>query len=74
MKFFSQPVSFVPVVLLGATSVMAQSSDTVITAIEAFTATSSALGTTVNGLNILNFAVSGFVRVSTPSFATAGMR
>ncbi|PIL26586.1 hypothetical protein GSI_12344 [Ganoderma sinense ZZ0214-1] len=60
MKFFSQLVSFVPVVVLGAVGAMAQSSDTVITAIEAFTATSSALGTTVDGLNILNFALSGF--------------
>ncbi|KAM5541752.1 hypothetical protein V8D89_004481 [Ganoderma adspersum] len=60
MKFFSQLVSFVPVVLLGAVGTMAQSSDVVITTIEAFTATSSALGTTVSNLNILNFAISGF--------------
>ena len=64
MKFFSQLVTFVPVVVLSAVGAMAQSSDVVITAIESFTATSSALGTTVSNLNILNFAVSGFVRIS----------
>ena len=66
MKFFSQLVSFVPVVLLGAVGTMAQSSDVVISTIEAFTATSSALGSTVNNLNILNFAISGFVRIFSP--------
>ena len=69
MKFFSQLVSFVPVVLLGAVGTMAQSSDVVITAIEAFTATSSALGSTVNNLNILNFAISGFVRLLSPKIS-----
>ncbi|PIL24583.1 hypothetical protein GSI_12467 [Ganoderma sinense ZZ0214-1] len=59
MKFFSQLVSFVPVVVLGAVGTMAQSSDTVITAIEAFTAKSSALCTTVRGLDFSNFVDTG---------------
>ena len=73
MKFFSQLVSFVPVVLLVAVGTMAQSSDVVITTIEAFTSTSSALGTVVSNLNILNFAVSGFVSIPQPQFKVAGV-
>ncbi|PIL27577.1 hypothetical protein GSI_10728 [Ganoderma sinense ZZ0214-1] len=60
MKFFSQLVSFVPVVVLGAVGAMAQSSDVVITAIGGFTATTSSLCTTCNNLSILNFLTSGF--------------
>ena len=58
-------------VLLGAVGTMAQSSDVVITAIEAFTATSSALGTTINQLNIVNFFASGFVRIPSSRSTTA---
>ncbi|KAI1798139.1 hypothetical protein LXA43DRAFT_10554 [Ganoderma leucocontextum] len=60
MKFFSQLLTFVPVVALGAVGAMAQSSEVVITAIQAFTSTSSALATTVNDLSIVNFPFEGF--------------
>ena len=59
MKFFSNLVNIVPLVVLGAAGVMAQSSDAVISAIEAFTSTSSNLATVVNDLNVVNWTQDG---------------
>ena len=64
MKFFSNLVNIVPLVVLGAAGVMAQSSDAVISAIEAFTSTSSNLATVVNDLSVVNFGVDGIVCIS----------
>ena len=66
MKFFSNLVNIVPLVVLGAAGVMAQSSDAVISAIEAFTSTSSNLATVVNDLSVVNFGVDGIVCISHP--------
>ena len=45
---------------------MAQSSDAVISAIQAFTSTSSNLATVVNDLSVVNFGVDGIVCISYP--------